>query len=453
MDLLHTLFFFIVAIGLLVSFHEFGHFWVARRVGVKVLRFSIGFGKVFWSYQKHPESTEYVLSLIPLGGYVKMLDEREGEVKVEELPQAFNRQPLWARSLVVLAGPVFNLFLAVALFWCVFVIGETGMRPVMDTPEANTLSADAGFSAGDEILRVSEQVTPTWNEALNQIASAAMEGQSQIPVLVKTSEGQEKLHTIRVPENLAQKPEEFFKQLGVKPWSPKLKPMVGKLVPESAAIKGGLQERDLILSANGESITDWMQWVEYVQAHPQMPIDLRVERDGVQLTLSITPSVEQEGQKKIGKIGAAVYIPEDVLAYMRVEYTLPAGQALLAAFSRTWVYSKTTLSMMGQMLIGKASVENLSGPISIAQYAGQSASMGLVQFLKFLALVSVSLGVLNLLPIPMLDGGHLLFYGIEGIKGSPVSDRVQILFQQIGITLLMSLMFLAMFLDIRRLFE
>lgn len=453
MDFLHTLFFFIVAIGLLVSFHEFGHFWVARRVGIKVLRFSVGFGKVLWSNQKSPEHTEYALSAIPLGGYVKMLDEREGDVKAEELHLAFNRQPLWARSAVVVAGPIFNLMLAIVLFWMVFTIGETGIRPVLGTVAQGTLAATAGFAEGDEILSVNSHATPTWDEALNSIASAVMSGVEQVDVKVKATDQQEQMHQLTIPASAVQKPEEFFKELGLKPWSPTLKPIVGKVIPESAALRAGLQEHDLIISADGVAINDWMQWVNYVQTHPNIAIELLVERDGLQVKLNITPQAEaKEGKPAVGKIGAAVYIPEDIINYMRVEYTLPVGEALVAACERTWIYSKSTLKMMAQMLVGKASVDNLSGPISIAQYAGQSASMGLVQFLKFLALVSVSLGVLNLLPIPMLDGGHLLFYLIEAVKGSPVSDRVQILFQQVGIALLMSLMFLAMFLDIQRLF-
>lgn len=454
MELLHTLFFFVIAIGLLVSFHELGHFWVARKVGVKVLRFSIGFGKVLWSYQSKAADTEYVLSLIPLGGYVKMLDEREGEVNPKELAFAFNRQSLWARSAVVLAGPVFNLLLAIVLFWAILVIGEIGMRPVVGPPDSNSLAASAGFSEGDEILSVNGQSAPTWTEALNIIAEAALDGDSAIGVVVKTADHQEIQHVLTVKENVAQNPDAFFKHLGLKPWSPVLKPIIGKLIPDSVAMKAGLQEQDLLLSADGIPLKDWMQWVNYVQDHANVAIALIIERDGVQRPLSLTPQAEsQDGGKTVGKIGAGVFIPTDVMNYMRVEYTLPVMPALLAAFQRTWHYSKATLSVMGKMLIGKASVENLSGPISIAQYAGQSADMGLVQFLKFLALVSVSLGVMNLLPIPVLDGGHLLFYLVEGIKGSPVSEKAQLLFQQVGMALLMSLMFLAMFLDVQRLFD
>lgn len=454
MDLLHTLFFFIVAIGLLVSFHEFGHFWVARKVGVKVLRFSVGFGKVMWSYQKAPTATEYVVSIVPLGGYVKMADEREGEVKPEDLPYAFNRQPLWARSAIVIAGPLFNLLLAIGLFWSVFVIGEVGVRPVLGPVTQNTFASAAGFVEGDEILKVNKRAAPTWTEAISLIIASAMESEQGIAVEVKSSDQQLYERTLRIPKSATENPDQLYQQLGLKPWQPVLKPIIGKVLPDSAAAAIGLQPGDLVLSADGVAINDWMQWVDYVQTRPGKTIALLIERDGVQVPKQIIPKEElQADQKPVGKIGAAVRIPDDILANMRVEYSLPVFEALGAACERTWYYSVTTLKMMGQMLIGKASVENLSGPISIAQYAGQSASMGLVQFLKFLGLVSVSLGVLNLLPIPVLDGGHLMFYAIEAVKGGPVPEKVQIVFQQIGMAVLMSLMILAMFLDVQRLFQ
>ncbi|MDD5580898.1 MAG: RIP metalloprotease RseP [Methylobacter sp.] len=453
MELMHTLFYFIIAIGVLVSFHEFGHFWVARKTGVKVLRFSIGFGKVLWSYQQQPDSTEYVLSAIPLGGYVKMVDEREGEVKKEDLPYAFNRQSLLARIAIVAAGPVFNLVLAAILFWSVLVIGETGIKPILGSIEPGTLAADAGFVEGDEIVSVNDKVTPTWTEAISALVGAALEGEQAIPVTVKNFEDQQSTRTVKIAENDNQNPEVFYKRLGFKPWSPKLKPVIGLVLTDSAASTAGLQKGDLIISADGMNIKDWMQWVNYIKDHPDIAINLVIERDGVRLPLIITPkSVEAEGKTE-GKIGASVYVPEELMKSISVEYSLSPLAAIPVAIESTYRYSATTLKMMGKMLIGKASVENLSGPLSIAQFAGQSASMGLVHFLKFMALVSVSLGVLNLLPIPVLDGGHLLFFAIEGIKGSPVSEKVQLFFQQIGITMLMSLMALAMILDIQRLFQ
>ncbi len=453
MDLLHTLFYFGIAIGVLVSFHEFGHFWVARKVGVKVLRFSVGFGKVLWSYQKSPEATEYVLSAIPLGGYVKMVDEREGEVKKEDLPFAFNRQSVLARTAIVAAGPIFNLVLAIALFWSVLVIGETGIKPILGAVEQGTLAATAGFVEGDQIISVNDKLTPTWTEAMGVIIASALDGEQAIQVTVKNFDDQQNVRLLKIAESDTQNPEVLYGHLGFKPWSPKLKPIIGKVLPDSAALAAGLRQGDLIVSANSAVMNDWIQWVDTVKNHPGVAINVIIERDGVQLPLIITPKSVQSGQKTEGKIGAAVFVPEDLIKSVSVEYSLSPLKAIPVALETTWYYSSATLKMMGKMLIGKASVENLSGPISIAQYAGQSAEMGLVHFIKFMALVSVSLGVLNLLPIPVLDGGHLLFFALEAIKGSPVSEAIQNFFQRVGITLLMSLMALAMVLDVQRLFH
>jgi regulator of sigma E protease len=453
MDLLHTLFYFIIAIGILVSFHEFGHFWVARKTGVKVLRFSVGFGKVLWSYQKTPAATEYVLSAIPLGGYVKMVDEREGEVKPEDLPFAFNRQPLWVRTAIVAAGPIFNLLLAVALFWGVLVIGETGIKPILGAIEPNTLAATAGFSEGDEIVAVNDKITPTWTEAMSVLIAFALEGERDITVNVKSRDDEPSVKIIKLSEHDSDNPEALFHRLGFNPWTPKLKPIIGKVMPESAALAADLRQGDLIISADDVVMKDWMQWVDTVKIHPDVAINLLIERDGVRMPLVITPKSVTVEQKTEGKIGAAVYAPEDLLKSMSVEYSLSPLAALPVAVVTTYHYSVSTLKMMGNMLMGKSSVQNLSGPISIAQYAGQSANMGLVHFIKFMALVSVSLGVLNLLPVPVLDGGHLLFFAVEGVKGSPVSEKIQLFFQHIGIVLLVSLMALAMVLDIQRLFQ
>ncbi|WP_340121305.1 RIP metalloprotease RseP [Methylobacter svalbardensis] len=452
MDFLHTLFYFLVAISVLVSFHEFGHFWVARKAGVKVLRFSIGFGKVLWSYQKNPDATEYVVSAIPLGGYVKMVDEREGEVNKADLPYAFNRQSLLARTAIVAAGPVFNLVLAVALFWSVLVIGETGIKPILGAVEQGTLAAAAGFVEGDQIISVNDKLTPTWTEAMTVLVSSALDGEQNIKVAVKNIDDQQAIRTLELTDKDSENPDVLYQRLGFKPWSPKLQAIIGQVLPDSAAFAAGLKQGDLIVSADDTPMNDWMQWVVYVKEHPGVPIKLVIERDGVQLPVTITPKSVAMGQKTEGKVGASVYIPEELMKSVSVEYALSPLAALPVALETTYFYSVTTLRMMGRMLIGKASIENLSGPISIAQYAGQSATMGLVPFLKYLALVSISLGVLNLLPIPVLDGGHLLFFAIEGIKGSPVSERAQIFFQQIGIALLVSLMALAMFLDVGRLF-
>ena len=453
MDFIHTLFYFVVTIGILVSFYEFGPFWLARKVGVKVLRFSVGFGKVLLSYRKNPQATEYVLSAIPLGGYVKMVDEREGEVEKEDLAFAFNRQPLWARTAIVAAGPVFNLLLAVALFWSVLVIGETGIKPIIGEVAKGTLAATGGFVEGDQIISVNDKLTPTWTEAMSVIMGSALDGNQDIKVTVVNVDNKQSDRFLNVTENDIQNPEVLYKQIGFKPWSPKLKPVIGNVLPESSALTAGLLKGDLIVSADGVAITDWMQWVGIVKIHPNVVINLIIDRDGVQLPVAITPKSVQNEQKTEGKIGASVLVPEDLIKSFSVQYSLSPLAAIPAAFETTWNYSSATLKMMGKMLIGQASVKNLSGPISIAEYAGQSAEMGFVPFLKFMALVSVSLGVLNLLPVPVLDGGHLLFFALEGIKGSPISEKIQGFFQQIGMALLMSLMALAMFLDVQRLFH
>lgn len=456
MDTLHTLFYFLLAIGLLVSIHEFGHFWVARKVGVKVLRFSVGFGKVFWSYQKSPDSTEYALSALPLGGYVKMADEREGEVKPEDLPFAFNRQPVWARTAIVAAGPVFNLVLAVMLFWAVLVIGEEDIRPIVGLPGQGTLAAQAGFAEGEEILTVNGKTTPTWTEAMSQIMAAALDGEQTIHVEVKGQDQSQHQRAISLGEGEADNAEKLYQRLGFKPWSPKLKPIIGNVLPDSAALAAGLKTGDLVVSADGVAVSDWMQWVEIVKKHPEKPISIVLERAGAPMPVTIIPkavAASPESQEKEGKIGASVFIPEGLLASIKVDYVLSPVAAIPVAFETTYYYAVTTLKMMGKMLIGKASVENLSGPLSIAQFAGQSASMGLVHFIKFLGLVSVSLGVLNLLPIPVLDGGHLLFFAIEAAWRRPVPEKIQLAFQQIGIALLLSVMALAMVLDVQRVFH
>ncbi len=446
MNFLHTLFYFVVAIGILVAVHEFGHFWVARRAGVKVLRFSIGFGNVLWRYQKNPNSTEYVLSAIPLGGYVKMVDEREGKVEQEDLAVAFNRQPLFARTAIVAAGPIFNLALAVALFWSVLVIGEMGIRPILGQPSTQSFAEMAGFVEGDEIISVNNEPTPTWMHAMSSIISTALEGNADIAVKVKNRDDAEIAKTLHIDNAENQNPDELYAKLGFKLFSPILQPVIGKVLENGTAKIAGLKQGDLIIRANETVVSDWQQWVDIVKANPNKALQILIERDGVQSSLTLTPNAE-------GKIGASVYIPESLLNSFQVNYSLSPIAAIPQAFSTTYHYATSTLKMIGQMFVGKASLDNLSGPISIAQYAGQSAEMGLVHFLKFMGLISVSLGVLNLLPIPVLDGGHLFFFALEGIKGQPVSEKIQLFFQKIGIVLLGLLMAIAMFMDVGRLFQ
>jgi regulator of sigma E protease len=449
-SIVHTLFYFLVALTVLIAVHEFGHFLAARKLGVKVLRFSLGFGKPLWRYRKDPDSTEFTVGALPLGGYVKMVDEREGEVAPVDLPYAFNRQRLSTRSAIVFAGPLFNFLLAILIYWVVFMAGETGMRPVLGPVAKASLAEQAGFKEGDEILSVADTATPTWNLAISALFEEVLD-EGTIPIAVRTAEGEQAERLLTVPRDIGQQPELLNNRLGFQPWQPSLPAVIDKMEPKGAAQASGLQSGDRLVSVDGVAIKDWQQWVEYVRAHPEKELKLTVDRDGIQLPLQIRPAAVDSPQGRIGRIGASVRIPKDLMESMQVEYRLGFFPAFAAALTKTADYSVMTLKMIGRMIIGKAAIQNLSGPISIAQYAGQSASLGLIQFLKFLAVVSVSLAVLNLLPIPVLDGGHLMFYVIEAVKGSPVSEQTQALCQQIGVFILLSLMALAFFLDIERL--
>jgi len=448
-SLIHTVFYFLLALVVLVAFHEFGHFYACRKLGVKVIRFSIGIGKPVWSYRRTPDDTEFAIGLLPLGGYVKMVDEREGEVSSYELPYAFNRQRLAVRAAIVFAGPLANFLLAVLLYWIVFMVGETGLRPVMGSIANGTLAEQAGFLEGDEILAVGDTQTPTWGLAMGEVIEQAMDNGS-VTVEVKTNRDAIVNRILTIPSDVVEKPEMLHDRLGLQPMEPSIPPIVDKIEPKSAAEAAGLTTGDRLLVADGKTVKDWRQWVEYVRANPEKEIDLKVLRAGGEFSLRIRPVKVESAQGAVGKIGASVLVPEELINAMQVKYRLGVIPALFAAVEKTWDYSTMTLKMIGRMIIGKASVDNLSGPISIAQYAGQSASMGLVQFLKFIAIVSVSLGVLNLLPIPVLDGGHLMFYGLEAAMGKPIPESLQIIFQNIGIVILFSLMFFSFYLDIFR---
>ncbi len=441
---LHTLIFFVVALAILIAFHEFGHFWVARKLGVKVIRFSIGFGKPIWKYQKDSRSTEFILAAIPLGGYVKMTDEREGKVAPEDLPRAFNRQSLKTRSAIVLAGPLFNLFLAVFIFWGILVSGETGFRPLLGDVETNTIASRAGFEKGDEILEVDDEPAPTWNHAMSAVLSKVLDLE-EIHVKVRSGDGSVTTRILKIPEQVAMNPASLQDQLGFRPREPDAR--IDKIIEEGPAAQAGLESGDLVVQADGVDVLNWVQFVEIIRGNPGKRIQTEVERDGVRRTLEIVPAAIQSNKNEIGYIGASV------VDNLRVEYRLGVLPALGASILKVTEFSVLTIKMMGKMLIGKASVENLSGPISIAKYAGESATMGFSHFLKFIAIVSISLGVLNLMPIPILDGGHLLFFIVEGIKGRPLSDHSILIGQQIGMVLLISLMGLAFFLDIERLIQ
>ena len=452
-DIIVKLLSFLLAIGVLVSVHEFGHFWVARRLGIKVLRFSIGFGRPLWQWKGRQDDTEYVIAAIPLGGYVKMLDEREGEVDAEEVGRAFNRQSLVVRSAVVVAGPMFNFLFAIVAFWVVLMLGETGLRPLVGAVEPGSIAQHAGIQVGDELLEINGETTPTWGLAVQELASASVFG-DVLDIAVRASDGTQRQYTVAANElgDLAET-KDLLAHVGIKPERPTVPPVFGKLLAGEPAEQAGIISGDVILSADGEAIADWGSWVEYVQARPQQVIQLRIERAGRAMDILLVPAALQRAGKVIGRIGASNQPVEGLLERYRVEYRLGPLQAFTTAVSRTVEYSVLTFKVIWRILTGQASIQNLSGPFTIADAAGKTASYGLVYFLKFLAIVSISLGVLNLLPIPVLDGGHLVYFVIEAVRGGPVPESWMIQGQKIGLILLAGLMGLAFYVDIQRFFS
>lgn len=452
-DLFFKIAAFIVAVGLLVAVHEFGHFWVARRLGVKVLRFSIGFGRPLWRRQSSPEEPEYVIAAIPLGGYVKMLDEHEGPVPPADVHRAFNRQSLWVRSAVVVAGPLFNFLFAIAAFWAVLTLGETGLRPIVGDVTPGGVAARAELAVGDEILSINGQATPTWSLAMQELATASV-GRPQLRIVVRDAAGITQQRTIPSTDigDLAET-RDLLGHIGLAPERPAVPPVFGQIIAGEAADQAGVSSGDRIVSVDGAAIEDWSDWVRYVQARPGVAIDLVVERRGERDEIALTPAPLARDDEVIGRIGASNQPVPGLLERYQVTYRMGLAEALPAAVGRTVEYSVLTLKVMWRIVTGEASIHNLSGPITIADAAGKTASIGFVYFLKFLAIVSISLGVLNLLPVPVLDGGHLLYFAIEAVKGSPLSEAAMLQGQKIGMALLLGLMSLAFYVDILRVFS
>jgi len=451
MSALYTLFGFVVALGLLIVVHEFGHYLVARACGVKVVRFSVGFGRAIWLRRFGRDQTEWVVSAVPLGGYVKMVDEREGPVMPADLPRAFNRQSVWRRIAIVLAGPAANFLLAIVLYWVLFVAGVLEPKPILAAPDPGTPAAVAGVREGDLVRAVNGAPTASWTEVRWRLLELALERRdARLEVL----EGGRSIGWRNIDLSTiggADLESDFLVKLGLRLDRPRVAPVIDTLTSGGPAERAGLRPGDRILAIDGEPIDSWQALVRKVRANPDRTLRTRVERGTQTVEVALVPEPVTRGDSVYGRIGAGSRVDPEVMQAYMVEVRYAPGEALARAGAKTWEMSVFSLRMLWRMVTGSVSWRNLSGPVTIADYAGQSAQLGLAPYLTFLALISISLGVLNLLPIPLLDGGHLMYYSVEILKGSPVSERVMELGQRIGLALLLCLMAFAFYNDINRL--
>lgn len=446
---------FIVAIGVLVSVHEFGHYWVARRLGIKVLRFSIGFGKPLWQRVSGPDQVEYVVAAIPLGGYVKLLDEREGNVAPEELPRAFNRQPVWKRVAVLLAGPVFNLIFAVFLYWFLFVAGVPAPRPIIGEVTADSIAARAGLRYEDQIVGVGGKPVETLEEATLGILEDLTDG-GTIRVRVRGVDGSERDLSLIAGDRSREltQPDALLPGLGFDLWQPKVPAIVATVMDDTAAARAGVKVGDQILKVDDQPIADFNQLVNQVKPNPGRKVTLEIRRDGAIIAVPLTIGENTVGGRRVGLIGITpVNKPIETGRTIKDLFTVQKYGPVAAvgeAAQKTWDTSLFTLRIVGRIVTGNVSLKAISGPISIAETTGFAARNGWRYYLTTLALISISLGVLNLLPIPILDGGQIVYQLAELVKGRPVSERAQLLGQQIGIAMLILMMTLAFYNDIAR---
>ncbi|SFB20254.1 regulator of sigma E protease [Collimonas sp. OK607] len=458
MAFLQTILAFVVALGSLVIIHELGHYWIARLCGVKVLRFSVGMGKIVFSRRFGPDQTEWAVSILPLGGYVKMLDAREQDVtglSPQELKREFTNQSVWRRMAIVAAGPLANFVLAILLFTGLYMYGEMEPTPRVRAVAEQTAAYQAGLRGGELITAVNGEAIQTWSDLRWKVLQGVID-KTPVKLDVRRTNpgptggslpGGEPLDTVSLPiEALAAKDLEgdFLGKLGIK--LARAKPILGKIVPDGPAMQAGLHEGDLITSVNGEPVADGVAFIDKVKASPGKALSLTGIRNGNSFTLSVTPQAQAGKDGQIGLIKVEMpMMPEMILS------SSPPLQALVKGATKTWDSSILTLKMLGKMVIGEVSWKNITGPITIADYAGQTARIGAFSYLSFIAFISISLGVMNLLPIPVLDGGHLLYYSLEVLTGRPIPERVGAIAQRAGIGILMTLMIVAMFNDIVRL--
>ncbi len=443
---------FIIAIGVLVTFHEYGHFWVARKLGVKVLRFSVGFGKALWK-RTAKSGTEYVLAMIPLGGYVKMLDENETKVPEEQLKFAFNRKPVWARMLIVAAGPVFNFIFAIFAYWLIFTIGTVTVAPVLGHINPQSIAGQAGLSYGDEIVKVNQAPVNNWQQTSIELI-AKLGDKDNITVNYKNPNS-DKVNTTQLSlkhwkiDN--QRPD-VLKSLGFAPFKPKIPPVVKKVQPESAAAQAGIQAGDAIVAIDNITIKDWSEIPATLARLKAQTVKVTIERKNKLKTLMVYPTkITLPNNKSAYVLGISSDRIQYPKQYNRIIRYNPF-EALIKGFQKTGHMIGLTFHLLYKMLVGKVSIKSISGPVGIAQSAGFTAQLGFTYFLSFLALISISLGVINLLPIPMLDGGHFLFYVIELIRGKPLSIKAQIFGFKLGMILVLALMMFAIYNDFLRLF-
>jgi regulator of sigma E protease len=452
MTIFLTIIAFIFALGLLIVFHEFGHYLVARLCNVKVLRFSVGFGRPLIRKYWGRDQTEWVIAAIPIGGYVKMLDEREGKVAPEDLSRSFNRMTVSRRFAIVSAGPIANFLLAILLYWLLFMHGVSGMKPTLGPIIPDSPAAIANFEAGETIVKIGDELVSTWQDARWTLLSKAIERTPALTVEILSKDKQVAWRKLDLSKlNANDLDADFLKKIGLNVYQPKIKPVIAQVIPNGIADRAGLLINDEILSVNEKEIVQWKDLVQQIQNNPGNLLVMKIQRNNTKVSVEIIPEATTQNGKQIGKIGIGPKIDHSKFKDLLVEVSYPASTAMAKAINKTWETSVFTLQMLWKMVMGEVSLKNISGPITIADYAGKSAQMGVASYLGFLALISISLGVLNLLPIPLLDGGHLMYYVVEIIKGSPLSERAMEIGQQMGMMMLFTLMAFAIYNDINRL--